>query len=67
MPAVPDRPTWNLDGLDLVRRWLSDYEVGGMAPAALERLLGRCRDHGAGEIEITPAQSLCKKSSTAIA
>jgi hypothetical protein len=27
-----------------VRRWLRNYTIGGMAPAALERLLSRCRD-----------------------
>src|SRR5262249_30461580 len=45
-PAVRERPTWDLGGLDMLRRWLRDYEVGGLAAASLERLLGRCRDHG---------------------
>jgi hypothetical protein len=29
-----------------VRRWLKDYRVGGPTPAALERILDRCRAEG---------------------
>lgn len=31
---------------EVVRRWLHDYRIGGPAPAALERMLGRCRAEG---------------------
>jgi hypothetical protein len=33
-----------------VRRWLKHYHLGGLAPAALERLLQRCRDEKIGVI-----------------
>ena len=31
---------------EVVRRWLRDYHVGGPTPAALERILDRCRAEG---------------------
>jgi len=33
-----------------VRRWLTPYSVSGVSPAALERVLGRCRTEGIGVI-----------------
>jgi hypothetical protein len=33
-------------GLDVLKRGLGDYRPGGNAAAALERLLGGCREHG---------------------
>jgi hypothetical protein len=41
-------------GLARIREWLADYQVGGGACVALERLLCRCRDHGAAVVLVAP-------------
>jgi hypothetical protein len=39
------------EGVDqTVRRWLTPFEVAGVSPAALERVLGRCRAEGIGVV-----------------
>jgi hypothetical protein len=44
-PIPPDLPARWEPSLELIR-WLNNYQVGGVMPQALERLLGRCRAHG---------------------
>jgi hypothetical protein len=36
------------------RRWLRDYKIGGHGPAALERVISRCRKEGIGVILVAP-------------
>jgi hypothetical protein len=50
---------------EVVRRWLKDYRVGGPTPAALERILARCRTHGIRVILLgIPACSFHRKEIT---
>jgi hypothetical protein len=50
---------------EVVRRWLKDYRIGGPTPAALERILDRCRAEGIRVILLgIPACSFHRKEIT---
>jgi hypothetical protein len=45
-----DAPFRTQSGLPAIRRWLQNYQVGGTAAMACERLLDRCQAHGVAAI-----------------
>jgi hypothetical protein len=44
----------SIEGTDIIRHWLRHYEIGGLAAAALERLLARCHHHGIVPVLVVP-------------
>jgi hypothetical protein len=57
LPAVPPRDAHLLWGLLDLQSWLGEYEVGGVVPRALERVLARCRDEGIAVLLLAPPLS----------
>jgi hypothetical protein len=51
-----------MEGLPRFRNWLQDYEVGGIASLALERVLQRCQANGIRVLLVAPPVSAAHRA-----
>ncbi len=54
LPRVPPKDIRLVWGLPELKDWLNDYEVDGVMPRALERVLARCRGEGIAVLLLAP-------------